>query len=251
MQRRPVELLLGILRPARSAISESVGPRAALAHQLALSACMVLGVAVVDDQVLGIPWLYWTGQAAVHALTLGLVLGMLLSRAGVERPVWAERLLVLLPVLDLLVLAVCRWSVVNTAGFQGYLMAVPMVWLAARYRYPGAALGIAFTLGSMLLGLLVSPEHGLLGLVSRGLSTAVLTGVLAERGVLSSSASAKRMTRGRARRSSCSRRRLLLARTAWTRNRALMVRRMRDQSATSAASSRRGSSSIIGARAWR
>lgn len=179
MQRRPVELLLGILRPARSAISESVGPRAALAHQLALSACMVLGVAVVDDQVLGIPWLYWTGQAAVHALTLGLVLGMLLSRAGVERPVWAERLLVLLPVLDLLVLAVCRWSVVNTAGFQGYLMAVPMVWLAARYRYPGAALGIAFTLGSMLLGLLVSPEHGLLGLVSRGLSTAVLTGVMA------------------------------------------------------------------------
>lgn len=115
----------------------------------------------------------------MHALTLGLVLGMLLSRAGVERPVWAERLLVLLAVLDLLVLAVCRWSVVNTAGFQGYLMAVPMVWLAARYRYPGAALGIAFTLGSMLLGLLVSPEHGLLGLVSRGLSTAVLTGVMA------------------------------------------------------------------------
>jgi two-component system, OmpR family, phosphate regulon sensor histidine kinase PhoR len=171
--------LLAALRPTRAALAESVSPRAALAHQLALSTCMVLGVVVVDDQVLGIPWLYWSGQAAVHALTLGLVLGMLLSLAGIERPAWAERLLVLLPVLDLLVLAVCRWSVVNAAGFQGFLMAVPMVWLAARYRYRGAALGIAISLGSTVLGLLVSPERELLQLVSRGLVTAVLAGAMA------------------------------------------------------------------------
>ena len=140
---------------------------------------MVLGIVVLDDQVLGIPWLYWSGQVAVHGLTLGLVLGMLLTRAGVERPAWAERLLVLLPVLDLLVLAVCRWSVVNTAGFQGFLMAVPTVWLAARYRYRGAALGIAVALGSMLLGLLVSPENRALDVIPRGLVTAVLTGSMA------------------------------------------------------------------------
>lgn len=140
---------------------------------------MVLGIVVLNDQVLGIPWLYWSGQFAVHGLTLGLVLGMLLTRAGVERPAWAERLLVLLAVLDLLVLAVCRWSVVNTAGFQGFLMAVPTVWLAARYRYRGAALGIAVALGSMLLGLLVSLENRVLDVISRGLVTAVLTGSMA------------------------------------------------------------------------
>lgn len=176
---RPGDRLLGPFRATRAALAESVGPRAALAHQLALSTCMVLGIVVLDDQVLGLPWLYWSGQIAVHGLTLGLVLGTLLTLAGVDRPVWAERLLVLLPVLDLLVLAVCRWSVVNTAGFQGFLMAVPMVWLAARYRYRGAALGIAISLGSMLLGLLLLPERGILEVISRGLVSAVLTGSMA------------------------------------------------------------------------
>lgn len=168
-----------MLRPTRAVVAEPVGPRAALAHQLALSTCLLLGIVVVDDQVLGIPWLFWAGQIGVHGLTLGLVVGMLLTLSGIERPAWAERLLALLPVLDLLVLAVCRWSVVNVAGFQGFLMAVPMAWLAARYRYRGAALGIAISLGSIVLGLMLSPERRLVELFSRGLATTVLAGAMA------------------------------------------------------------------------
>ncbi|WP_422115521.1 hypothetical protein [Brachybacterium sp. UNK5269] len=162
-----------------AALAETVSPRSALAHQLALSASMLLGILLVTDQVLGIPWLYWAGQLAVNGLSLGLVVGMLLSRFGVARPLWAERLLVLLPVLDLLVLAVSRWSVVNTSGFQGFLMAVPMAWLAARYRFQGAALGIAMALGSMGLGFLILPEHDVVEVLSRGLATTVLAGSVA------------------------------------------------------------------------
>lgn len=168
-----------LLHLPRTALTETVSPRSALGHQLALSAAMLLGILVVTDQVLAIPWLYWAGQLAVHALTLGLVLGMLLTRFGVARPGWAERLLVLLPVLDLLVLSVCRWSVVNSSGFQGFLMAVPMAWLAARYRFQGAFVGIALALGSMALGLAILPDHDIVEILSRGLATTVLAGSVA------------------------------------------------------------------------
>ncbi|HEX7352995.1 HAMP domain-containing sensor histidine kinase [Brachybacterium sp.] len=176
---RPRARLQAGPRSASTPPAETVGPRAALAHQLALSVCMLLGILVVEDQVLGTAWLYWVGQAAIHSLTLGLIGGLLLSAAGIERPVWGERLLVLLPVLDLLVLAVCRWSVVNAAGFQGFLMAVPMVWLAARYRFRGVAFGIGICVISMVLGLLMSPDPDVVGLLSRGLVTAVLAGAMA------------------------------------------------------------------------
>jgi two-component system phosphate regulon sensor histidine kinase PhoR len=177
---RPLrEQALSLLRRPRTALAETVSPRSALGHQLALSASMLLGILLVTDQVIGIPWLFWAGQTAIHGLSLGLVLGMLLTRFGIARPRWAEHLLVLLPVLDLLVLAVSRWSVVNSSGFQGFLMAVPMAWLAARYRFRGAALGIAIALGSMALGFPILPERDVVEVLSRGLATTALAGSVA------------------------------------------------------------------------
>ena len=169
----------GLLRTSRDSLDEPVGPVSALAHQLALSTCMVLGIVVVDDQGLGIPWLYWTGQTVVHLLTLALVLALLSSRTGRVSRRWTGHLMVVLPFVDLLVLAVCRWSVVNAGGFQGFLMAVPIVWLAARYRFRGVTIGVAFGVCSMVLGLLISPERAAIDLISRGLATTVLTGAVA------------------------------------------------------------------------
>lgn len=155
-----------------------LGPRAALAHQLTLSACLLVGVLLVSDRTLGNPALYWGGQVAVHLFTLVLLVTVVVGRAGrVARPRSAD-LLILLPVADLLVLAVSRWSLANVMGFQGFLMAVPCVWLAAQLRYRGAMLGIGISLLSVPLGLVITPELDPVAVLSRGLASSLLVAAM-------------------------------------------------------------------------
>lgn len=147
-------------------------PGLAAVCQVALSLCLLIGILLLDDQRLGIGWLYWTGHGLIHALTLallaGLLVGRLQNRSRTEIPRFVELAVLLLPVADLAILAVTRWSLVNVSGFQGYLMTVPMVWLAAQHRLRGAALGISITAASMAIGPFIVPGHELLPVLLRG-----------------------------------------------------------------------------------
>ena len=147
-------------------------PGLAAVCQVALSLCLLIGILLLDDQRLGIGWLYWTGHGLIHALTLallaGLLVGRLQNRSPTEIPRFVELAVLLLPVADLAILAVTRWSLVNVSGFQGYLMTVPMVWLAAQHRLRGAALGISITAASMAIGPFIVPGHELLPVLLRG-----------------------------------------------------------------------------------
>lgn len=151
----------------------------ALAHQLTLSLCMVVGAVLIGGAQIERPGLYAAGDASIHALTAVVVVGTLLQRsAGTVAPGLWSRLLVLIPVLDLLVLGVSRWAALDSPGLRGSLMALPAVWLAAQLRLRGALIGIGMSLLSLGVGpLLATPEHTLT-VLSRGISTTLLVGAL-------------------------------------------------------------------------
>jgi len=154
-------------------------PMIALGHQLTLSACLVIGSLLLDGTRIERPRLYWGGDLIVHALTLLLVLGMILARrsdAGAAR--FERRALLLVPVLDLLVLAVARWGLIDAPVLRGALMTLPAVWLAAQLRYRGVGLALGISMMSVVVGLMIAPPGEAMTVVARGFSLTLLVGAL-------------------------------------------------------------------------
>ncbi|WP_344359586.1 HAMP domain-containing sensor histidine kinase [Brachybacterium phenoliresistens] len=169
-----------VRRALRGEVSGPVAemPMIALGHQLTLSACLVIGSLLLDGTRIERPRLYWGGDLLVHALTLLLVIGMILARrsdAGAAR--FERRALFLVPVLDLLVLAVARWGLVDAPVLRGALMTLPAVWLAAQLRYRGVGLALGISVMSVVVGLVIAPGQAMT-VLARGFSLTLLIGAL-------------------------------------------------------------------------